>query len=233
MAKRGDLDSAITLANEFGVHKEWVIVGYILGGGEDYKKLERELSTFIRRGFGATQVVKYFINHNSDLLFAFLDEYPRVAQRTLDLMLGSSKYREYFPLIMEIRRRYPVQITPRDIGIAITHNDIEFFETLLSFAVPPNARDVTDFISRAIHHVQNSKMSPESERVLDYILEKYRRHIYDILRSALINNFKFTEILPTLVSRGLINQDQLRALRNVAIRNILNEKLDLINSLIK
>ena len=166
LARRGDVDASVNFADKWGIDREYVILGYILGRHPNYQDRERELSTSIHSPQVSTRIIRFLIENNHDLLFTFMNEYPSVAQYALYAMLRSQDYRKNLPLVMEILRRYPVRIRLLELYAAIDHSDIDLFEDLLSIMPPLNGRKIGLLLYTAIRATQSPSATQENYQFL-------------------------------------------------------------------
>lgn len=137
LVARGDLDSALQLAHQFKVDPNWVIMGLILGGQEDFAEIASQLDITINARLleiiGTQNAVK---SKNSEMIYVLSSYDPTLADYIGEELLRVNQWDRF----VEFRTRYPFVIKLFHLVLTISNGNFEAFNQLLPLTNLPTER---------------------------------------------------------------------------------------------
>ena len=184
LSQRGDIDSAFALADKWGISAEWVLAGQITGGNKDFNNLAIEWGIDLNDPRIMHNILERLLKTDSefetnlmsisgrnelDILWPFLEKYPELAQQAFNKAIDNNN----FTAFMEIRRLYPVHITGQNLISAISHEDVDLFNTLVSLFTGGLTME------QVIRMFEKGIRNPD---ILNILLNRFDTYLYEVLK---------------------------------------------------
>lgn len=213
LASRGDLQSAITLQEEYKVDKDWVVLGMILGGQENFVQQARQLGYPIRLYTRDFRAAKNAVDSGNfkmiDILISLRYQYSNLEDITSEIGIELIEHNQW-EHFLDIRCSFPFEIKTYHLIAAITVGNLSYLSKLLD-----EFRVDTCRLSSLLAVIRSSLINDdaynkgplkEDLRFFRLVVAKFRSRLVEIITYLLSEGIYFDPVTKYFITYSLDQQ---------------------------